>query len=201
VSASAPEGSDQVLVRSAPTTHLVQQAASVRLRKAVRSLPVGRERNRGYDRDKFGDWVDADRDCRDTRDEVFAQESRTRVSGCDIRSGRSVSYYDRRVWSHSSDVDIDHMVPLAEAWGSGARWHGRDPPDRWVSETCSALAPSAGGSTAARENLQSPCTRPGEARPALRSRPCGRASGLFASVAGEPSTRRAVAAADIADDR
>ena len=99
-----------------------------RLRAAVRELEVGRERRDGYDRDLFGsDWTDADGDCRDTRDEVLAQESREPVgSGCDVTRGQWLSYYDGVTWSDSSDVDIDHMVPLAEAWDSGARgWTSR----------------------------------------------------------------------------
>lgn len=94
---------------------------SVRLRAAIKGLPVARETRRGYDRDKFRHWIDADGDCRDTRDEVLAAESRVRVRGCDIRRGRWLSYYDRRTWRRSGDVDIDHLVALAEAWDSGAR--------------------------------------------------------------------------------
>ncbi len=30
------------------------------------------------------------------------------------------SPYDGATWTAASDVDIDHMVPLAEAWASGA---------------------------------------------------------------------------------
>jgi Protein of unknown function (DUF1524) len=96
-------------------------AESVRLREAVRSLPRAAETSAGYDRDAFRHWVDADRDCRDTRDEVLAAESRVPVSGCDVLSGRWFSPYDHRTWTRSSDVDIDHLVPLKEAWDSGAR--------------------------------------------------------------------------------
>jgi hypothetical protein len=42
-------------------------------------------------------------------------------SGCSLSGGRWFSYYDRVNVYDSSDVDIDHMVPLAEAWDSGAR--------------------------------------------------------------------------------
>ena len=111
---------------NAQATDARQTAVTVRLHAAVRQLPVGRETRRGYDRDKFRHWVDADGDCRDTRDEVLAAESRDSVSGCDIRSGRWLSYYDRLVWTNSADVDIDHLVALAEAWDSGARrWNAR----------------------------------------------------------------------------
>ena len=95
----------------------------MRLHRAVKQLPLARETRRGYDRDKFRHWVDADQDCRDTRDEVLAKESLVRVDGCDIQAGKWKSYYDRKTIRRSTDLDIDHMVPLAEAWDSGAkRW-------------------------------------------------------------------------------
>jgi hypothetical protein len=99
----------------------------VRLRAAIKQLRVARETRSGYDRDKFTLWIDADGDCQDTRDEVLAAESLVRVTGCDIATGRWYSYYDGVTWRHSADVDIDHLVPLAEAWDSGAR--------RWTSKT------------------------------------------------------------------
>lgn len=95
-----------------------------RLREAVRQLPVTRETNAGYDREKFDHWVDVDGDCEDTRAEVLITESRVETTGgCTIETGEWFSYYDQETWTDASDVDIDHLVPLAEAWGSGAkRW-------------------------------------------------------------------------------
>jgi len=107
---------------------------TVRLRAAARQLPVARERRAGYERDHFRLWVDADGDCQDTRDEVLAAESRTHVSGCDITRGTWSSYYDGRVWRSSSDVDIDHLVPLAEAWDSGARRWNPDTRQRYAND-------------------------------------------------------------------
>ncbi len=108
----------------------------MRLRRAVTTLPVAPERRRGYDRDKFRHWTDANSDCQDTRDEVLDAESRTEVSGCDIAAGRWRSYYDGEVWTDASDVDIDHLVPLAEAWDSGAR--------RWTAGTRTRYANDLG---------------------------------------------------------
>ena len=95
----------------------------LRLRAAVQQLRGARERRAGYDRDRFDHWTDADGDCLDTRDEVLRQESRVPASGpaCDISTGRWLSYYDHARWTDDDDVDIDHLVPLAEAWDSGAR--------------------------------------------------------------------------------
>ena len=108
----------------------------VRLHDAVRDLPVAREIRRGYDRDKFEHWVDADDDCRDTRDEVLAQESRVAVTGCDVVRGEWFSYYDGEVVRRSSELDIDHVVALAEAWDSGAR--------RWTAGTRERFANDLG---------------------------------------------------------
>jgi DNA uptake protein ComE-like DNA-binding protein len=43
------------------------------------------------------------------------------VSGCDITTGEWHSWFDGQVWTASGDVDVDHLVSLAEAWDSGAR--------------------------------------------------------------------------------
>ena len=96
----------------------------VRFRAAVRSLAVAHQTPRGYDRDTFGGWRDADGDCRDTRAEVLVSESRRPVTGsCSVTRGRWFSLYDNRFWRRASDVDIDHVVPLKEVWRSGGkRW-------------------------------------------------------------------------------
>lgn len=100
-----------------------EEQVRVRLRRAVRDLDVRRETRSGYDRDLFEHWVDANDDCQDTRDEVLDAESLVDVSGCDIRTGEWRSVYDGEVVRDSSELDVDHMVPLAEAWDSGAgRW-------------------------------------------------------------------------------
>lgn len=97
------------------------ETVQLRLRAAVKQLPVAAERPTGYDRDEFDHWVDADGDCRDTRDEVLAAESQVTVGdACDVSTGRWHSYYDKATWTASSDVDIDHVVALKEAWDSGA---------------------------------------------------------------------------------
>jgi hypothetical protein len=95
--------------------------------RAIQNLPVAAETRSGYDRGKFRLWVDANGDCQDTRDEVLDAESIVSVRGCDIQRGKWRSYYDGVVTTRSTNFDIDHLVPLAEAWDSGAR--------RWTSTT------------------------------------------------------------------
>lgn len=96
------------------------------LAQAVAAVPTAAESNSGYDRALFPHWIDADGDCQSTRAEVLVAEADAAVtyttSGrCTVATGRWFSYYDRATWTDAGDIDIDHMVPLAEAWGSGAR--------------------------------------------------------------------------------
>ena len=77
-----------------------------------------------YERSAFRHWVDADQDGCDTREEVLIAESRVATAtgaGCRVLTGRWVSWYDGATWTDPSDVDIDHVVALKEAWESGAR--------------------------------------------------------------------------------
>jgi hypothetical protein len=88
------------------------------------SLTVEPERPAGYDRGLFRHWVDADRDGCDTRREVLIEESLTDVrvrGGCTLRQGSWFSVFDGLRTTDAADLDIDHVVPLAEAWRSGAR--------------------------------------------------------------------------------
>ena len=97
---------------------------SAPLQTAVADLPVATEVRTGYDRALFQHWIDADGDGCSTRNEVLLAEADDppTVSGtCTLSGGRWFSYYDRVSWTSTSDLDIDHMVPLAEAWDSGAR--------------------------------------------------------------------------------
>jgi hypothetical protein len=81
-----------------------------------------------YDRDLFRHWVDADRDGCDARREVLIAEALTAPvvgSGCALSGGTWLSLYDGvRATGDGGAFDIDHMVPLKEAWISGAyRWN------------------------------------------------------------------------------
>lgn len=77
----------------------------------------------GYDRDLFNIWVDADFDGCNTRAEVLMLETRVAVTTtgrCTVISGHWVSVYDNVSSELASEMDIDHFVPLNEAWKSGA---------------------------------------------------------------------------------
>ncbi|MCZ7460516.1 HNH endonuclease family protein [Streptomyces sp. WMMC940] len=75
----------------------------------------------GYSRDKFPHWITQSGAC-NTREVVLERDGSGVVqdSGCAAVSGSWYSPYDGATWYAASDVDIDHVVPLAEAWRSGA---------------------------------------------------------------------------------
>ena len=101
---------------------------SATLRTAARSLPVAAENNAGYDRTRyFGTWLDTNRDCQNTRAEVLLQEAKaaatyTTTRKCTVRTARWVTTWDNRTHYSATAVEIDHTVPVHEAWGSGARY-------------------------------------------------------------------------------
>jgi hypothetical protein len=75
----------------------------------------------GYSRDLFPHWIIQSGTC-DTREQVLKRDGTgvTVDSSCHPTAGKWYSVYDA-VWvTDSSSVDIDHIVPLAEAWKSGA---------------------------------------------------------------------------------
>ncbi|WP_424183465.1 HNH endonuclease family protein [Actinokineospora sp. G85] len=75
----------------------------------------------GYDREKFPHWSTVSGSC-NTREEVLKRDGDGVETGsdCAATSGSWYSPYDGDTWTASGDVDIDHMVPLAVAWRSGA---------------------------------------------------------------------------------
>jgi hypothetical protein len=77
----------------------------------------------GYSREKFPHWRDTGSNC-DVRDSVLKRDGKNvKLSGCNVVAGTWVSFYDGDKITDPAKVDIDHMVPLANAWRSGAnKW-------------------------------------------------------------------------------
>lgn len=93
-----------------------------------------------FSRDAYAHWLDADGDCRDTRQEILARDSQGPVrwdaAGCTVVAGRWTDPYTGDVFTDPGELDIDHLVPLAEAHRSGA--------DRWPAHRRAAFANDAG---------------------------------------------------------
>ena len=99
------------------------EASAASFEELIAGLIVQPEVAGGYDRDLFRHWIDADGDGCDTRREVLIAESTTPVSvgsRCSLSGGTWVSAYDGVSTTDASSFDVDHFVPLAEAWRSGA---------------------------------------------------------------------------------
>ncbi|MFF9364471.1 HNH endonuclease family protein [Streptomyces griseoluteus] len=108
----------------APSAHAAPgETVTLPVRDALAGLPVRVEDRAGYERTKFKHWVDADKDGCNTRAEVLKAEAviaPEQGAGCKLSGGEWYSPYDDRYIHGPSGLDIDHLVPLAEAWDSGA---------------------------------------------------------------------------------
>lgn len=95
------------------------------VRVMFKRLRVQDESRARYSREAFEHWVDEDSDGCDTRREVLRRSNRAAdgAGRCGAERGRWASAYDGLVTEDPSSFDIDHLIPLAEAWRSGAdRW-------------------------------------------------------------------------------
>ncbi|WP_405184218.1 HNH endonuclease family protein [Streptomyces albidoflavus] len=108
---------------TAPASADTAPAAPLTLAEAIDQIPSAPESREGYKRTSFKHWTDADRNGCNTRAEVLIAESRVKPTiedRCRVVSGEWYSYYDGVTVDAPGGLDIDHMVPLAEAWDSGA---------------------------------------------------------------------------------
>jgi hypothetical protein len=97
----------------------------------LRSLTVAPPRSMaGYSRDEFPHWAsdaasfgwrEPDGSC-DVRDAALIRDGQgVQIDAdCSITSGTWLDPYTGRTLANSFEVDIDHVVPLANAWRSGA---------------------------------------------------------------------------------
>ena len=88
----------------------------------------------GYSREEFPHWSDAqefgwklpsgtpDPESCDARDAALIRDGeREQVEEyCDVVSGRWFDLYGGQTYTDPADIDVDHFVPLANAWRSGA---------------------------------------------------------------------------------
>ncbi|KAF4982711.1 hypothetical protein FZEAL_1738 [Fusarium zealandicum] len=91
-------------------------------RSLLSGLTVGPPTNvNTYDRDLFPHWEPVEGAC-NTRETVLKRDGQNvkTNSACAATSGTWLSPFDGATWTQASDVDIDHMVPLQNAWISGA---------------------------------------------------------------------------------
>jgi len=108
-------------VVSTTTSTIARSGTALQL---LNTIVVMNEYSTGYDRDLFKHWIDADGDSCNTREEVLIAESLTPAQvdafGCKVIEGDWLSPFDNVAHTVPTGLDIDHMVPLKEAWDSGA---------------------------------------------------------------------------------
>ncbi|WP_414703687.1 HNH endonuclease family protein [Pseudarthrobacter sp. LMD1-1-1.1] len=107
---------------------------AAKARDQLGSIPVkGRAPKTGYTRDEFGPaWADTDHNGCDTRNDILARDLtgetfKPATNNCVVASGTLADKYTGttiqfvRGQDTSSDIQIDHIVPLSDAWQKGAQ--------------------------------------------------------------------------------
>ena len=83
----------------------------------IGEFPTTRYADQGYNRDDWSHWLDSDGDCMNTRHEVLLTQSMGNVllssDGCRVLSGVWTGPYTGTRYQNPSDLDIDHVIPLA----------------------------------------------------------------------------------------
>ena len=112
-----------------PTAPAVPTAAKGTALAAVATLTVkGRAPKTGYSREAFGQaWYDADRNGCDTRNDILRRDlkSRSMKNSCKVLAGTLkpdpyTGEQVRFVYGGASEIDIDHVVALSDAYQKGA---------------------------------------------------------------------------------
>jgi Protein of unknown function (DUF1524) len=113
---------DQPSTGASPGTTVGTSTNPTLARQQLSELTISASKSMaGYSRDRFPHWTQHENGC-STRELVLKRDG-TGVktgAGCKVTSGHWVSPYDDKATSDPESLDIDHMVPLANAWRSGA---------------------------------------------------------------------------------
>ena len=120
----------------------------MQLIEQLRPLTAERDPNLpAYDRDHFAGWIDSDGDCVNTRHEILQSEAASfsmNTEGCAVASGEWFDPYTSRTFTDPRDLDVDHVVALADAWVSGAWAWADELLDRFANDFGNLNAIAAG---------------------------------------------------------
>ena len=97
-----------------------QAADRVPVRSLLRALDIAPESSAGYDRALFPHWTSTG-GCTTREWVLIRQADGGERRGCVMVGSTWFSPFDGVTTTNPSTFDIDHRVPLAEAWRSGAR--------------------------------------------------------------------------------
>jgi hypothetical protein len=136
-----------------PESEWRPEARQVTVLAQLDALAVkGRAPRTGYDRDLFGrGWNDADRNGCDTRNDVLRRDlvdavAKAGTQGCVILSGVLQDPFTGdtiefvRGQDTSTDVQIDHVVALSDAWQKGAQLLDADERVEFANDPLNLLA-------------------------------------------------------------
>lgn len=155
---------------------------------------------REYDRKDWPHWIDDDRDCQDTRAEILIRDSLgpikfKRNKPCNVSWGRWLCPYTGREILKASELDIDHLVPLAHAQRSGGAGWPREKKRQFANDPLNLLAVEAAANRAKGDQAPDqwrPPNRKFWPEYARRWRAIKSKYGLFSSPAEEAALREMV---------
>ena len=98
---------------------------------SLNALPVkGRAPKTGYSREKFPHWRDPDRNGCDARNDILKRDLtmvifKTGTDNCKVVAGKLLDPFSNKeinfdLSQSRSNIDIDHVVALSNAWQTGA---------------------------------------------------------------------------------
>jgi hypothetical protein len=127
---------DEVAATQPSGTVAAPPISPAEARTQLAALPIAvRGTMDGYDREEFPHWDKVDANC-DVREQVLKRDGKDVKAGADCapKSGTWVSPYDGATWHKATDVDIDHVVPLGQAWVSGAKKWTRERREQFAND-------------------------------------------------------------------
>ncbi len=185
-------------------------------RVALGALQVkGRAPRTGYDREQFGPaWQDVDRNGCDTRNDILARDltAVTFTPGtvdCQVRSGLLADPYSgteiafARGPESSADVQIDHVVALADAWQKGAQAWSPQVREAFATDPANLLAvdgPLNQAKGAGDAATWLPPHKPFRCRYVIRQVRVKAAYGLWVTAAEREAIARELGRCDVAAD-
>lgn len=170
---STAERSPQVQASHRPTPGTQPPGIEVPLGQMLEGLAVRPESREGYARSHFKHWTKVGGNRCDTRREVLIRDAidpPTVVPPCVLVGGAWGSQYDGLAFDDPRRLDVDHVVPLAEAWDSGASAWTAERRMRFANdlEVSWALVAVSAGSNRAKSDQD-----PAEWMPDFRTARCG----------------------------
>ncbi|BAI75379.1 hypothetical protein AZL_c00860 (plasmid) [Azospirillum sp. B510] len=106
-------------------------------------IRVEPEKRRGYEREEWPHWLALDGGCLNAREKVLIRDSRRPATldakGCAVKSGDWTDPYTGERFTDPQMVDIDHRVPLEEAYASGGHGWSREKRAAYANDTSDPL--------------------------------------------------------------